>query len=142
MDEYIGLLEKHLEANGFSSNTDVLEYSAWGSFVAWAKGNPHASVAIRDFFASGDVLDKGVLGFASLGSNEALVYGKGIYFGSKYNPSTIDLVNVTTHELGHAIFFFQHIESGIMYKYYSTGSSLINYTYDQRTFISNSVWGQ
>jgi len=139
-NKYSGLLEKHLESNGFSSRTDVVKLSAWDNFCAWAKGNPIAHVSIRDFYSRGTPLDGGVLGYAINGSNSTVVYGKGIFFGRSYNPTTTDLVNVTTHELGHAIFSFNH-GSGIMQASYSLGSSLIPFTNSQRIIISNSVWG-
>jgi RHS repeat-associated protein len=139
-DKFMELLENHLISNGFSSRLDVIEESIGEKFWAWAKGNPNAHVDIRDFYSSGAPLDAGVLGYAKPGSNEALVYGKGIYFGKSYNPSIIDLVNVTTHELGHAIFSFHHSKIGIMNAFYRLGSPLIDFNSSHRSVISNSVW--
>ncbi len=140
-DKYSNVLESNLENNGFSSRLEVLEYSDWRAFVEFAKGNPYASVSIRDFYSRGDPLDNGILGYAKLGSNKAIVYGKGTYLGHSYNPSTMDVVNVTTHELGHAIFSLDHSSSGVMYSTYTLGSDLIPFTICQQSTIYNSIWG-
>ncbi len=78
---------------------------------------------------------------ANSGSNQAYVYGRGTYYGTKYSPSVSDLVNVTTHEVGHSIFSFSHIASGIMASQYKIGSPIISFHKSQQLTISNSIWG-
>ena len=142
---FIGELKDHLISNGFSENTRIVKHSEWESAKAWWNNTPVANLSIHDFYSSGSPLDGGVLGFASMGSNNALVYGKGIILGRRNNPSMIDLVNVAAHEIGHAVFSFEHSNEGIMFKSYGSGRGildLIDFNEEQKIKIKNSVWGQ
>jgi RHS repeat-associated protein len=141
-DAYSKLLEDHLKANGFSKRLKVTKRTIWDDFWSWAKGEPTTRVSIKNTYSSCEPLDGGILGFAELGSNYAVVYGSGKYFGEHYNPNVIDLVNVTTHELGHSIFSFKHCSHGVMVKKYPLGSELIGFLNWQRALITKSPWGQ
>ncbi|MDD4373524.1 MAG: hypothetical protein PHG67_06380 [Bacteroidales bacterium] len=138
---YSSMLEGHLKANGFSSKLDVLESSAWERFWNWAKGNPSATIKFRYSIGRGSVFKRGVLGHAESGSNTAIVYGSGDYFGESYNLNLTDLVNVSTHELGHGIFSFPDSPLGIMSPTYTLGSSLLYFTNSQQFIINQSIWG-
>ncbi len=144
--EFNKTLREHLIKNGFSENTQVAMYSGWKSFKAKWKGIPTASLIIQNFYAAGSPLDGKVAGYALSGSNHGLVYGKGVILGRKRNPSLIDLVNVATHELGHAMFSFEHSETGIMFESIrpSKGGTedLIDFDSEQQETITTSIWGQ
>ncbi len=143
--EFNKTLREHLIKNGFSENTQVTMYSGWKSFKAKWKGMPTANLIIQNFYAAGAPLDDGVLGFAKLGSNTALVYGKGSILGKQHNPSMIDLINIATHEIGHGILSFDHSETGSMRAVYGSGrgrKDLIDFDSEQQETIKTSIWGQ
>jgi len=44
--------------------------------------------------------------------------------------------------LGHALFSFQHSDTGLMYWQYGGGYDPFNFNSEQIVIIKNSVWGQ
>jgi hypothetical protein len=140
-EEYASILESNLKENGFTHTTDVIKSTEWSRFWNWAKGNPTATVNFRYSVGANSPANRTALGWAIKGSNQAYVYGRGTYFGIKYSPSVTDLVNVTIHELGHAIFSFGHSTSGIMASSYKLGSPILSFHKSQQLTIYNSIWG-
>lgn len=140
-EKYASTLEANLKENGFSHRTDVIKSTVWTRVWNWAKGNPTATVSFRYSVGANSPANGSALGWAVNGSNQAYVYGRGTYYGIKYSPSVTDLVNVTTHELGHAIFSFSHSVSGIMNSHYKLGSPLMPFYKSQQLLIYNSIWG-
>jgi len=68
---------------------------------------------------------------------------KDIFLGRYHNPSVSQTVYITSHELGHALFSFQHSDTGLMYwQYGGGGNDPFNFNSEQIVIIKNSVWGQ
>jgi len=144
--EFMASLQARLIENGCSENLKVMEYSFWGEIKAWWNGTPSATIHIRNF-ASGDNLDPKTGGFAGNFTNEAWVYtGLSRY---DYNNTTVPLwkyVNVSMHELGHAIWGFWHDENGFtsfpdgLMDYRGTLKRGANYSPVEQKQILNSGW--
>ena len=143
VEKYMTILKDHLILNGFSFDLEIAKYSFWKELGAKLVGRPIAHVTIIDRYIRGAPLEKGVGGYAKLGSNSAVVYGKGMVLGKVYNPSILDLVYITTHELGHAIFSFGHTSTGVMFWRYGGGTgNPYMYNENQIQIIEQSQWGQ
>ncbi|WP_445455729.1 RHS repeat-associated core domain-containing protein [Flavobacterium sp. HNIBRBA15423] len=139
-------LKDELIANGFSTNTIVEEYSLSKSIGYWFRGIPTAKINILSFYARGAPIDNGVAGYAALGSNSVVIYGGGSILGRYWDLDPVRLARTAVHELGHAIFSFNHSKSGVMFWQYGggnkSGSNAFRFNTNQLEVIKNSQWGQ
>jgi len=146
-DEFNKELKNVLVSNGFSTKTEVTKYSDWKAIKAFFNGTPTATVSVRGFYSKGAPLDVGVLGYAYPGSNYAVSYGGGRILGNNIGLNYTRLANVSVHELGHAIFSFDHVSSGLMYWKYGSGDlfGTVNpfiFEQEQLNIVKKSMWGQ
>ena len=151
--EFAKQIKERLVENGAHPDTKVVYSSDYGYFESisdsWGnkyKKNQSGTVTIKNFTLGKDRIDAG--GYAELGSHKAVVY-KGLSpFGEKGNTIPMyKYVNAVLHELGHAIYSFNHDENGdtesgvglMDYKHtYTKGANFDQY---QQKIISMLAYG-
>jgi hypothetical protein len=131
---YMSLLRDKLNGAGFKSDIEFKEYGIIAHIGSILKGDTYGTVTIR---RPSGVREQRLGGHAERYSNSAKV----LLFP---HFTTLDYVNITIHELGHAIFGFTHkgIPKGnYMYKHIQHKRDDLKFNSRQKKKISSSPWG-
>jgi len=152
VEEYINQLKDRLIENGVNPDLRIIEEGGFDSFFAkieaFFSSAPTADITFKEWNIR-DSRSEGLGGYAELNSGEAI-----LYTGLSDNYSLTDrvvetwkYVNVSMHELGHAVWGFKHDENGhtnyrdgIM-DYRSTLRNGANFSPENVLFIKHSQWG-
>jgi hypothetical protein len=146
-EEYFSALKNALILNGFSSNLNIQESSLLGRLKSWWHDAPTATIDIKNFRLGTDRIGAG--GYSRLNDPQSIiVYNE---LNSQRSGREIPLwmyVNASMHEIGHALFGFNHDHNGFtddpssIMDYRSSYKYGAGFNTAQQNIIINSVWGR
>jgi hypothetical protein len=147
VDEYLTGLRSALIANGFSNDLVVERSSISGRLKAWWNNSPTATVTIKNFRLGQDELESG--GYSRMNDPHSIIIYNGLSeTGAGKSVPMWKYINATLHEIGHALFGFNHDSRGMT----SDPSSIMDYrsayiqgagfNKTQQFIIMQSKWGK